>query len=712
MRISHPTAAAVLALFVASFDSRITRAEEGAAEAASASATPGVLTEVQVTARHLDEARNGLMPETGSSTFRFDAEDLKNLPLGDATPLNEVLLRAPGVTQDSFGQLHVRGDHANLQYRINDVVIPESISLFGQALNPRFASEINLLTGALPAEYGYRTAGVVDIHTKGSTFQPGGDLNVLAGSHGDREASGEWSVSDGALSAYITGGYTANDLGIENPLPTMHALHDHTAQSNAFSYLSYLLDDDSRLSLLLGLSNNDFEIPNVPGQLPEFEPPGVLVPASAALNERQYEGNRFAILAYEGSIHELIHYQLALYDRISEVHYTPDARGDLSYTGAAGEVYRRNDRHGLQADASWRVSEAHTLRAGLTYNDETAGSRTLTTVYPLDGLGEPLFTPLAIAENASEGAKLYGLYLQDEWRPLETLTINYGARYDWYQALLDEHQLSPRIGLVYELGAATTLHAGYARYFTPPPTEKIRLESIALFANTTAAPTSAGNSPVLSERSHYFDAGILERLSASLSLGLDAYYRAVENLIDEGQFGPALVFAPFNYATGRVWGLELTGSWRHEGTAAYLNAAYGTATGRRIVSGEYNFAPEELAAIAAGYIHLDHDQRWTGSAGLTETLAGTTFSLDALVGSGLRAGFINSDHLPSSVQLNAGAHRNFALDGLGELNATVTVLNLLDKVYEIRDGTGVGVGAPQWGIRRSLYVGLGKSFGP
>ena len=713
MRIFRPTAVAVLALLVSSFDSRLACAEGGAADAppATASAAPGVLTEVQVTARHLDEARNGLMPETGSSTFRFDAEDLKNLPLGDATPLNEVLLRAPGVTQDSFGQLHVRGDHANLQYRINDVVIPESISLFGQALNPRFASEINLLTGALPAQYGYRTAGVVDIHTKGSSFQQGGEVNVLTGSHAERDASGEWSQSHGALSLYVTGGYTANDLGIENPLPTRSALHDHTAQTNAFSYLSYLLDDDSRLSLMLGYSNNDFEIPNVPGQTPAFAPPGVAVPNSAELNERQYEGNRFAILAYEGSIHELIHYQLALYDRISSVHYTPDALGDLNYSGAAGEVYRRNDRKGLQADASWRASPAHTLRAGLTYNDEMAESRSTTTVYPLDGLGAALFTPLAIPDNANDGAKLYGFYLQDEWHPLDKLTVNYGARYDWYQGFLDEHQLSPRLGIVYELGTATTLHAGYARYFTPPPTEKIRIESIALFENTTAAPNSTGNSPVLSERSHYFDAGVLERLTPSLSLGLDAYYRAVENLIDEGQFGPALVFAPFNYATGRVWGLELTGSWRRESTAAYVNAAYGTARGRRIVSGEYNFAADELAAIAAAYIHLDHDQRWTGSAGLTQNLAGTTFSLDALLGSGLRAGFINSNYLPSYVQVNLGAHRSFTLGGFGEFTATATVLNLLDKVYEIRDGTGVGVGAPQWGLRRSLYVGLSKPFG-
>ena len=71
-----------------------------------------------------------------------------------------MLLQAPGVAQDSFGQVHVRGDHANVQYRINGVELPEGLSVFGQALETRFARSISLITGALPAQYGFQTAGV------------------------------------------------------------------------------------------------------------------------------------------------------------------------------------------------------------------------------------------------------------------------------------------------------------------------------------------------------------------------------------------------------------------------------------------------------------------------------------------------------------------------------------------------------------------------
>ncbi|HUO95192.1 MAG TPA: hypothetical protein VMT92_03090 [Steroidobacteraceae bacterium] len=104
---------------------------------------------------------------------------------------------------------------------------PESISLFGQALNPHFASAIDPMTGALPAQFGYRTAGVVDIHAKGSDYRTGGQLNVLVGARQHEEYSGAASSAVDGLPFHGTGSYTANNFGIENPMPTNEALHDH-----------------------------------------------------------------------------------------------------------------------------------------------------------------------------------------------------------------------------------------------------------------------------------------------------------------------------------------------------------------------------------------------------------------------------------------------------------------------------------------------------
>jgi hypothetical protein len=88
----------------------------------------------------------------------FGSEALETIPQGENAPLNQVLLEMPGVAQDSFGQIHVRGEHANVQFRINGVELPAGLSVFGQALETRFARSGSLLTGALPAAEDVRSA--------------------------------------------------------------------------------------------------------------------------------------------------------------------------------------------------------------------------------------------------------------------------------------------------------------------------------------------------------------------------------------------------------------------------------------------------------------------------------------------------------------------------------------------------------------------------
>ena len=105
---------------------------------------------IDVVATRFNDARNNILPQVGASSYELSRWTIDAAPQGANAPLNNVLLQAPGVAQDSFGQLHVRGDHANLQYRINGVIIPEAISGFGQALEARFAERITLMTGALP----------------------------------------------------------------------------------------------------------------------------------------------------------------------------------------------------------------------------------------------------------------------------------------------------------------------------------------------------------------------------------------------------------------------------------------------------------------------------------------------------------------------------------------------------------------------------------
>ena len=137
---------------------------------AAAAAIP---TEQVIVRARLDRLRSQIEPDLGATVYQLTRGAIETIPQGDNAPLNQVLLQAPGVAQDSFGQIHVRGDHNEIQFRLDGVQLPEGLTVFGQALETRFAQSLSLITGALPAEYGFDTAAVINIQTKTGVTDPG-----------------------------------------------------------------------------------------------------------------------------------------------------------------------------------------------------------------------------------------------------------------------------------------------------------------------------------------------------------------------------------------------------------------------------------------------------------------------------------------------------------------------------------------------------------
>jgi hypothetical protein len=197
----------------------------------------------------LDEARDQIVPYLGATRYSIGQEQIQTQSQGSNAPFNRVILRMPGVAQDSYGQLHVRGEHANLQFRIDDVLIPEGITGFGQEFDTHWVKGVNLVTGTLPAQFGFRTSGIIDIHTKEGTAQNGGDLTYYGGSHETIFPSFQIGGAQGRLNYYVVGSYKQDNLGIENPTAGYNAIHDWTEQYKGFANLSYLIDDSSRISL-------------------------------------------------------------------------------------------------------------------------------------------------------------------------------------------------------------------------------------------------------------------------------------------------------------------------------------------------------------------------------------------------------------------------------------------------------------------------------
>src|SRR5438067_1203696 len=341
---------------------------------ASPSPSPAGTAEVErvvVQSQEMDITREQIVPSLGATRYTVGPDRLDSQSQGEDAPFNQTMLRFPGIAQDSFGQLHVRGEHANLQYRIDDVLLPESIPGFGQELETRFADSISLITGALPAQFGFRTTGVVDIHTKNGAVYQQGETSLQVGSFDTINPSFQDGGIYGKLNYYLSTGYLHNGIGIENPTRSSDPIHDDTDQYKLFSYLSYIFDDTSRLTLLISGNHSDFQIPNNPGQIPAFTDVGRSTFDSSKLDENQTEQSSYAILTYQKKAGDL-NFQASLFDRYSSILFWPDKVGDLIFNGVASRVDREILSNGLEFDASYKLNEQHTIRGGLLFTEQHA----------------------------------------------------------------------------------------------------------------------------------------------------------------------------------------------------------------------------------------------------------------------------------------------------------------------------------------------------
>jgi outer membrane receptor protein involved in Fe transport len=332
-------------------------------------------------------------------------------------------------------------------------------------------------------------------------------------------------------------------------------------------------------------------------------------------------------------------------------------------------------------------------------------------VFPVDNNGnQSSTTPERIVDNSAKYGYFYGFYLQDEWKPFDELTVNFGGRFDVVNAFSDENQLSPRLNVVYNPFEGTSFHAGYARYFTPPPLENVSQSTIAKFAGTTNESAITKDSAAQSERAHYFDIGATQKIIEGFNVGIDGFYKSSHSTLDEGQFGQALIESSFNYKRGEIYGGEFTSSYDHGPVSAYFNLGYEWARGTHVSSSQFLFDPAELDYINHHWVFLDHDQRFTASSGASYTWNDWKAAVDGLYGNGLRRGFANTMKNHPYETFNLSLQRRIKLTEKTSVNIRFDVVNIFDKIYELRDGSGIGVGAPQFGQRRGFYGTIAYDF--
>jgi outer membrane receptor protein involved in Fe transport len=681
--------------------------------------TPTQLPTVVVTANAEHQNRQAVDLSAGTGTYTLTQSQINNIAQGANTTFNQLLVRTPGVSDDTYGAIHFRNEDPFYRYYVNGTLLPFGINGFDQDIDTRFVQTLTTKIGALPAYYPDGNYGIIDIQTKTGASLDGSELTTYGGSFDTIRPTFSYGGTSKGTDFYFTGTYFHDDLGLENPTSSTNAIHDETNQYRGMAYISHQFEDSGRLSFLFSGSDGEYQIPNTPGQGPGFDFSGTTAPPtptdSTNLNETQNEQTYVGFLAYQQTVDDFS-FQISQTDRSSTIKFNPDVNGDLFFNGVASSVNEYILVNGLQADFSYDGFTDHTIRFGVLGETQLAGATTNTTVYNLStdpadpNFGNPIGSPVSIGDNHAIRAYDYAVYLQDQWQITKQLTLNYGLRFEQVKAYVDDSAFSPRINAVYQVDKSTAVHAGWARYFDTPDLLNVSPTTVSKFDNTTNAADQDTDDPVKAERSDYFDVGASHDFLPGLQVSLDTYYKLVQDQIDDGQFGAANISSPYNIGTGTMYGAEFSVDYTHDGFSAYGNFSAGDSWGKGIVSSQFEFDSDELAASNANNFHFDQSQYYTASAGASYNWMDTTFHVDALYGDGIRAGFINENKLQPYYPVNLGIEHKFQIPNAGELSVRFDVLNLFDQGYILNDGTGIGEGAVKYGNRRGFYGGISYTF--
>ncbi|HZX43644.1 MAG TPA: TonB-dependent receptor, partial [Myxococcaceae bacterium] len=318
-------------------------------------------------------------PTTTSSATQIQREDIEARPRGDSASVNEILASQPGFVYDALGQIYVRGNHANIQYQLDGVPLPDTVSgLFGQFLTPRMVENMEVITGGLPAEYGQRLSAVVNLNSRRPSPEGEGRLDLLYGSFDTVTPGGYWGQKLGSVSYLVGGSLTWTDRGLDPPNPTTY-LNDKAQQARLFAKVDVDLNDRDHVSTLFSYSHDRFQIPIDPTLQPgnttadEFgNPPPPYFPPDTQQTET--ENDLFGIVSYRHDFDAARSLRIAGYVRHSAAKFFGDPEHALvcppeatqDDCPAASNVNRRADHVGLVADYLQRLGDQHTLKFGLS----------------------------------------------------------------------------------------------------------------------------------------------------------------------------------------------------------------------------------------------------------------------------------------------------------------------------------------------------------
>ena len=689
-----------------------------------------------------------IKPNSSGETYSVSRKDIEALPRGNNLDLHDVLLTIPGAAYGSLKQVHIRQDHANLQFRIDGVPIPDTVtSQFSDLLSPRAWERADILLGGMEAQYGNRTAAVIDITSKSGTKPGFGSLGVFGGSNETVLPSFEYGGTAGdRFRFYVMNNYRTTNRAIDPPTLGQSIFHGRGESNQTFLRGDYQVNNRNNVTWLLLNSVADSQIPTQPGQTPNEEIVDLIqdhtdanfTPSpSKQINENQVENNQYSHLVWRHDMDAKQFVSVAGYFRHSRATFTTDPYNVLAYTSDDAEPFSASDQDrwayagGIRLDYTHAFNSRHLIKAGFQVDRTTTRNKTRLFAFnraededghddmdeddDMDGGdhghgGEPVGG--VINRNANRRITGYReeFWIQDQYTPNDQWTINLGLRLDNIHGYVEAFQVSPRIGVTYAPNKRHAFRAFYGRLFTPPNLEALPFQALNLDGTTAAAedPTNIRTKP---ERSHYVEIGSTHALGKRTVIQLTGYYKINTNMADAHQFNTTPMLNYFAYERGWQRGIDFSVNTKLSDTlTARGNVAWGQCKGYRLQSGHFLLHEHELEDIeTSSGVFCDHSQTITSSAVVTyRPFANTTITGQMLFGSGLRKAEegqkTNSGHEDSNTTYNLSVTQVLPFAKKQKLLLAVDVVNLFDQHEFLNTGEqSIGLGVSHANMPRSVF---------
>ena len=694
-----------------------------------------------------------IKPNSSSETYSVSRKDIEALPRGNNLDLHDVLVTIPSAAYGSLKQVHIRQDHANLQFRIDGVPIPDTVtSQFTDLLSPRAWERADITLGGMEAQYGNRTAAVIDITSKSGTKPGFGSLGVFGGSNETVLPSFEYGGTAGdRFRFYVMNNYRTTNRAIDPPTLGQSIFHGHGESNQTFLRGDYQVNNRNNVTWLLLNSVADSQIPTQPGQEANAEIVGLIrnnprdqndanfMPApSERIDENQVENNQYSHLVWRHDMDAKQFVSVAGYFRHSRATFTTDPLNVLAYTSDDAEPFSAGDQDrwayagGIRLDYTHALNSRHLIKAGFQLDRTMSRNKTRLSVFARqeDEEEEEHHEEEEEEEEAHEhghGAEPVGgvlirnadrriigyreeFWIQDQFTPNDQWTMNLGLRVDNIHGYVDAFQVSPRIGVTYTPNKRHAFHAFYGRLFTPPNLEALPFQVLNL-EGTTAQPEHLGNVKTKPERSHYLEIGSTHALGTKTVVQVTGYYKFNTNQADAHQFNTTPMLNYFAFERGWQRGIDFSVNTKlTDVLTARGNVAWGQCKGYGLQSGHFLLHEPELEDIeSSGGVFCDHSQTITSSAVVTyRPFTNTTVTAQMLFGSGLRrtppGGRTNSGHADSNTTYNLSLTQVLPFAKKQKLLLAVDVVNLFDQHELLNFGEqSIGLGVSHANMPRSVF---------